>query len=677
MSTTTARVRRKPLLAVMLTMVLLLLTACGGKVDTVLTLKDDGSGVRAMTITVSKDDMEKVKGGAPAVDGVIKKNIPAAMKYSGMSRGVDTGSTVYSFQIPFTDEADYTSKVIAVLGAGNVVDREVQVTLKVYNSVFKKGVELKENFASTDLFQWLVNALVKTGTVSDENKSNIMELGNSNVEIDGVKHPAGSQMRYNTVQELGFDSVTVVTEGLGTDEYTRTIIYNLPRVSYAADEKGFDEFFKKSTPEGGELTPPASTDTTWRMVFKASSPDDLKAKTNTALTSESTDFAISSGPDPEVPMTMLTTVVDSAECSAICLRDAAVRSFVVVPEGWQSPSQPTTIDDKQAVAMSPQAPLQMRRPVSFSSIDVAVDIKGDEGGSMVTKYAVPAADAKALGEGLQQMLTPPAAVGSIEVADGDDVVVYTTTVAGSSLGDLGRRLGEIVSLPDGAPWVSLVETDGGGMFSKEYRLTGNLGLSSQVYRSQVGKEVSWTITLPSNMTIEPGSVPAGASINGSTITLKTLSRQEPVRLSVVASTGNMAGWILVGALALVLVGAVVGILLLLSRRKKAQSASASESAATQQHPEAFAQAPGAVPQEHRAQYSHQPHQPHQQSQATPPPYPQSQATPPPYPQSQATPPPYPQSQATPPPYPQSHSTPPTQHLPESQPTPPHRPSDQQ
>ena len=74
--------QRWMLLAVLLTIAALILSACGAKIETQLGLESADKGVRTMQVSFDlKDNQDKIKGGTQALDASLRKHLPSGLEY--------------------------------------------------------------------------------------------------------------------------------------------------------------------------------------------------------------------------------------------------------------------------------------------------------------------------------------------------------------------------------------------------------------------------------------------------------------------------------------------------------------------------------------------------------------------------------------------------------------------
>lgn len=104
-----------------------ILSSCGAKVSTVLTLNEDFSGQRVITLEASKSDVSNsFKGGIKKVDEIFAGKIPPELTYV---KSENSSSYIYTVTLDFASLEDYRKKVQSLLG------REAQVEVSAPESV--------------------------------------------------------------------------------------------------------------------------------------------------------------------------------------------------------------------------------------------------------------------------------------------------------------------------------------------------------------------------------------------------------------------------------------------------------------------------------------------------------------------------------------------------------------
>ena len=181
---------RKLLLAVLALLAVCVLTGCGAKVSSDMTVSKDFAGSREIVLDIASDDLEKVEGGIKALEKIIKADIPDEMTYKINHQ--DDGSEQIVFTITFEDLEGYREKITTILDAGVTEEEEEnkivpEIRFEYSDTYFKKGVVFQENFNNVDLVDWFREGIREAGIIT-ESESNWSETADSIVTIEGVEY---------------------------------------------------------------------------------------------------------------------------------------------------------------------------------------------------------------------------------------------------------------------------------------------------------------------------------------------------------------------------------------------------------------------------------------------------------------------------------------------------------
>lgn len=543
----------------------LLLTACGAVVDTTLTVNADGSGVRAMTATISAADLETVPGGVAAIESAINANRPEGLDYGGATTN-GQGATVLAFSVTFANAAEYTTKVQSILGAGDQLEEDTRIELVVADSVFRTGTSVKENFTSQQLLAWLVKALVAAGTVKDSDKGNASAAGTTAVSLGGVAHQTSAQIGYSNIADHGVRKLTVSTEGAGTGKLTRTIAYDLSRETYSTDPEGFDAFFKKAVPEGGSLAEPDATGSVWTIRFTAKDAAGIISGTNQALAANGTLFAVERSIDAEGDGAVHTSVIDRFDCSAICAEDAEVLSLLSMPKGTSAQSGGVSAAEGGKWTMPQTAdPVEFRYTVPFKA--VRIDVYPSVGGEnrITIDYTIAEEYAKLFGKELRSVVDP-GKHGAVEQGkDGKDATLRVTFTAPTAAG-LQQKLETY--LPGARVGATSLRGD---LFGEDAALSFLLDGSQPRLAGEVTQGIGYAVHAPlfAGIAADRSRLPEGAEVRDGAV-VATRKGASAMQFGVQVRTINLTSIAVAAFLGLAVIGGIVVILIRQRRRAAAR-----------------------------------------------------------------------------------------------------------
>ncbi|MCR5426467.1 MAG: zinc-ribbon domain-containing protein [Lachnospiraceae bacterium] len=149
----------------------LLLTGCGGNLNTDLTISEDLSGVRHMVFTAdTEENKDHMTGDVTSITATVASNIPEGIDFTS---SVDGTVVTYTFDITFSDLEEYEQKVKGILDAQGKTYSEPLIEWLKPASVFATGISYRENFTTSDLMDWFPTLLVNAGYVKEGDKGNV------------------------------------------------------------------------------------------------------------------------------------------------------------------------------------------------------------------------------------------------------------------------------------------------------------------------------------------------------------------------------------------------------------------------------------------------------------------------------------------------------------------------
>lgn len=540
----------------------LLLAACGARIDTQLTIDAAGRGSRVMTLTL--DSLDKVVGGAAAVDASILRHKPAEVDYSGLATGASDGTVTTTFTVNFANPAEYTQKMVALLAASDQEWTQGN-TFAVEQNQFVQGATIEESFDSHSALQWMFAGLLADGVVDPSNSSNMFEMGSTTVTYDGVAYKESSPINFSKVVDRGFNKISMATAVQGK-EFSRSITYWLgDKAVYSSAKDVFDGFFAEIQAKGATVVQDTEkVGVTWVVSLPADSAERLVELTNTALLSEEAAFKVTVGTVEGDPATSSVSVVDYADCTAICSPNAPkIDESLAVPANYTSVSGTQKSDDGAMVfPMSSADAVQLFHAVySFTSVTTAmtVGMTGDIAWS--GKFTAANDDVAALGDGFKSLLAVPDHPDQLSVTTVDGHTVYTVTINGADPKKFAAAFRAWTGQE--TPVLTVTDLPGANVFSVKKRITGDLGFSPVVASHLPAGDVEHSVALPfaQSFDTKSGVVPASAVSDGSRLTLKGQS----AAFSATASGTTLVGLVAAAVLLLAVLG--LALLALLMRKQ--------------------------------------------------------------------------------------------------------------
>lgn len=581
-------------LVVLLTIAALVLSACGAKIETQLGLESAEKGTRTMLVSFNlKDNKDKIKGGSEALDASVRKHLPEGLEYGGIQSEGDKARA--TFTIPFSSVDEYRTKVASILKAAGS-KTEPTVTILNTEQGLVQGIQVKENFSSKELLEWLPEALVVDGVIETSNKNSVFNSSGSETTVKfgekEVKNSGGSTISAKDVQDRGF-KVMVLELQEKDGGYSATASFVAKDIMNSETAAAVDAYLNQVKPEGSELkkglessqakayAPSASTASAKEEVgrtltFSASSIEDLGSGLKKLFGASSTDFSASREVvAKDNNFTVQKKISGLLDCSLLCspngdgltltIVDSNDKSYMVDPEGRASSSRSGGSSTLIAVDRVSSRQIEMK------SMKVATSLGLD--GSMEARflYAFPTEDVA----GAEQKLKDVFAGGGddeTEVRQDGDSTIVSVKVRGKDQNEFNQRLNEY--LPDSK--VTVTRPGGYHPFGSDYMVTPEIKLSSKL-GNYYSAPFEFTFKAPTFSSLDQQKVDAANSlaknsqhvqltVNGGELSVKTdrgvsTTSGLTVPASGLSMTDVIVDAVIVGLLLLIL------ILLFLFRKK--------------------------------------------------------------------------------------------------------------
>lgn len=578
-------------LAVLLTIAALILSACGAKIETQLGLESAEKGTRTMLVSFNlKDNKDKIKGGSEALDASVRKHLPEGLEYGGIQSEGDKARA--TFTIPFSSVDEYRNKVASILKAAGS-KTEPTVTILNTEQGLVQGIQVKENFSSKELLDWLPEALVVDGVIESSNKNSVFNSSGSETTVKfgekEVKNSGGSTISAKDVQDRGFKAMVLELQEKDGG-YSATASFVAKDIMNSETAAAVDAYLNQVKPEGSELkkglessqatymAPSASTSAAKEEVgrtltFSASSLDDLNTKLKKLLGAGTTDLSYTREVKEESKTFYVRkTMKGVLDCSLLCspegngleviLKDSSDHSYQVDNTGNSGSSS-----SKSVLHLS----RYLSQQVTMKGMKVATSLGLD--GSMEARflYSFPSSDVA----GAEEALKNAFAGGSndeTEVRQDNDATIVSVKVRGKDEAEFNQRLNEY--LPESK--VTVTRPGGYHPFGSDYTVTPEIKLSSKL-GNYYAAPFEFTFKAPTFSSLDQQKVDAANSIaknsqhvqlsvNGGELSVKTdrgVSNTSglTVPVSGLSMTDVIVDAVIVGLLLLILV------LLFLFRKK--------------------------------------------------------------------------------------------------------------
>ena len=584
--------QRWMLLAVLLTIGALILSACGAKIETQLGLESADKGVRTMQVSFDlKDNQDKIKGGTQALDASLRKHLPSGLEYGGIQSEGDKARA--TFTLPFSSIDEYRSKVASILKASGT-DTEPQISIINSNQGLVQGIQVKENFTSKELLGWVPEALVVDGVIESSRKSNVFSSdGDTTVKFGDkeVKNSGGSTISAKDVQDRGFKGVLIqASEKDGG--YDVVISFIAKEIMSSETSSAVDAFLNQVKPDGAELkkgldaseaksyAPSASTNAAKEeigrtMTFHASSSQDLSDKIKKVLGASTTDLTFTRDVTEESHVFKVEkTVSGTLDCSLLCSPEGYGVALSLKNSDGDSYSSASSSTSNKTM---PTFTLVSSKTVTMKNVKMATSLGLD--GSMEARilYSFPTSDIA----GAEQKLKDSLAGGGddeTEVRQDGDSTIVSVKIRGKDQDEFNQRLGSYLN----GSKITVTREGGYHPFGSDYTVRPEVNPASKMGSSYYQVPFEFTFKAPAFSSLDqqkvrtanPRYVEAGIefTVNGSELSMKSNRGVFATRDLQIPASGLSMTDLIVNGIILALV--LAGLILLFLFRKKIAAARA-------------------------------------------------------------------------------------------------------
>ncbi len=541
----------------------ILLAACGAEIDTVLTVEDDGSGSRVMTLELDADDAGELNGGVKEINQAISEAKPDGIEYEGAKKKSD-GSITAAFRIDFDSPEQY-KEIVERITRG---DAESGLTpeFTVADSTFLKGINISEGYSSGHLLDWAFDALVDAKVIDESARSNAYELGSSVLVFEDEKIEAGSYISHRDIEDRGFSAVYFNTTAQDAENWQRTARLDFPALEGSLPIDDYRAHLEAALPQGGTITEDAAGfDVAW-----TGTPEEISGGTNALLNSEEAVFDVHTAADETDPASILLTITSSADCSAVCT--TSYRTDItdnITPMAGVEPESAVVNSSS-----SPAALFTVTPPVQ--DVTARAEFTGESAPTNIeVEISVANADAALVGDGFAELFRPHNDRGVLEVIEDDITTRYVVRFTGET------------AASDYAEWASggffdVQPTPSSNWWYAENAYTADFNLAGILGTHPMNGELTARVNAPAGSTIDAETTFSG-TVDGS-----ALVSSESTYLTFVAGGLTFGAWVTLIGGALLLIAAAILVFVFRARLAPAASAGLAAARATAKGASAYA-----------------------------------------------------------------------------------------
>lgn len=227
---------------------LVCLTGCGQKrihVQTLLTLEQDNTGSRQITVSISKNDFDSFFDGTTDELNAQMENVcPSELEWSFST---EEEQYSYIFTLHFSSLKDYREKV------KNITGKKASVTMEQPDSVFASGLLYQEDFDSLELLGWLGDFLEKEGYLSEGQSANLFSESSVKVSFKGTEYEAEpGRISVDTLIRTPVERIDILSHYRQNKHCDRQVVFTFSGASMSKNGTAIREYMQSNKPEGAE-----------------------------------------------------------------------------------------------------------------------------------------------------------------------------------------------------------------------------------------------------------------------------------------------------------------------------------------------------------------------------------------------------------------------------------------
>lgn len=507
-------------IAVFLTVLTLILSACGANIETSLNLENAQKGARTMTIVFSpKDNKEYVKGDVSTMDTSIKKHLPSELSFGGIQTEGDKARA--SFTLSFQSVEEYRTKVENLL---KLSGSSIQPTIDIFesNQGLVQGAQIHENFESKDLLGWIPEALQVDGLIESNRKNNVLgHEEKTTVTISGheVKN-SSHQISVQDVKDNGFYFVLLSMQLQQDGTFQMKAYFRAKDIMSPQQAKIVDTYLEGAKPDGAKLTKGVDQDALKKyytgaseantssgkeeqgrtVTFTASNLEDLQDKLQKLLGAKDIELKRDQQvKDSSDVLSVQDQITAHVNCLMVCSPEG--QSIQVEAQGPDSTYYSEGYVEEKSTSDSRlirTVKVNQYHNVSVRKTRTAVALGTDGTVEARFEYTVKSADTAQVADALKQKLAPAEGTGEFsESAEGENTV-YSAVIKGKDSAEFNTRLGQY--LPGSGSAITITHPGGYNPFGAAYTVSPEINLESKT--GSMSGESSFEYTAPFMSTID-------------------------------------------------------------------------------------------------------------------------------------------------------------------------------
>lgn len=284
----------KKILAILILVFSLVLSACGIKITNDVKVDQNFSGTRSILLEISNDDMNYFEGGREGLNEFLQYNIKDPLVFAE-SRETESGYAVL-INLNFNSIEDYNEKLKSLVGEEFTDSTPlVSYVIPSEDNPFLSGISFNDNVSSQIILRYLVNAAVEQGRISESNAGSVWDSENYSLTINDevILEQSGVPVSYEDSDYIGpYEVAMYTTPSESGETYNRTFKVNMEGTPQDS------EWWKYIFPEDNVEYLEENNDV-HLFVMKDATLEQIAEATKTMLGSSNHEISISAEPVEE------------------------------------------------------------------------------------------------------------------------------------------------------------------------------------------------------------------------------------------------------------------------------------------------------------------------------------------------------------------------------------------
>lgn len=434
---------RSRLLALIVAVTAIVLTACGAEVNSQLALERDYSGERSFVLTMAADDADQLEGGVDAAEQALAARTPDMLIF----QGIESADEGYSarFDMPFADPQDYEQKINELLEFSEVPEADRVMTVAADTTALVSSLVIEEEFYNDDLMGWVAPALASEDVISTQH-SVFTSGGSTTVTLDGQEITTSTSLpraHFRLHDDHRFDDVALDLEFAASGELRVRLSYLISSEDAHIQNTWLDTQIEAlqqlheltdRVDDSGTLTPGADSASQYRQIdITFPTAATVAPAMQLLLANEHTSWEVQERTNADDPTMSVEYVGEDWTCPAICnpTNLQQLHGETTYPEHWD-----LTTDQRDDGRIF----LEFNHGIPLESVTSSTQLTLTGAVRQTFDFVVDSETIQSHEESISQLFRPPTDLGTFTETQQGATTRYSATFEGDNAAELTEHL---------------------------------------------------------------------------------------------------------------------------------------------------------------------------------------------------------------------------------------------